>query len=136
MKKSVVISIALIYALSIFLVTFFGLKHSCFNEIVYVSQIEIIEDKIGYLDDGTKLLILPPSADGVYKYQLKWKVTPDNATNSNVEFIYDKSRSNFSIDENGLITITSQGIVELFSITVRSSDGTKQSDAISLMIPN
>ena len=57
MKKSVVISIALIYALSIFLVTFFGLKHSSFNEIVYVSQIEIIEDKIGYLDDGTKLEI-------------------------------------------------------------------------------
>ena len=44
MKKSVVITIGIIYALSIMLVTFFGLKHKSFNEIVYVSQVEIIEE--------------------------------------------------------------------------------------------
>lgn len=134
MKKSVVISIGIIYALSIFLVTFFGLKHQTFNEIIYISQVEIIEDKATYLEDGTKFLLLTDSKDGVYQYQLKWVVTPENATNGAVTFIYDKQKTNVTVDEKGLVTFTSKGYPDSVTITIRSTDGTKQSDSISLMI--
>ena len=136
MKKSVVITIGIIYALSIMLVTFFGLKHKSFNEIVYVSQIEIIEEKASYLENGNKYLVLTDKVDGVYTYQLNWAVYPDNANNSAVTFIYDTQKSNLSVDENGLVTITSLGYADSVEITVRSTDGTKQSDKITLIILN
>ena len=46
------------------LVTFFGLKHKSFNEIVYVSQVEIIEEKASYLENGSKYLVLTDKVDG------------------------------------------------------------------------
>ena len=136
MKKSVVITIGIIYALSIMLVTFFGLKHKSFNEIVYVSQVEIIEEKASYLENGSKYLVLTDKVDDVYTYQLKWAVYPDNANNSAVTFIYDTQKSNLSVDENGLVKYTSLGYPESIDITVRSTDGTKQSDKITLIILN
>lgn len=136
MKKSVVITIGIIYALSIMLVTFFGLKHKSFNEIVYVSQVEIIEEKASYLENGSKYLVLTDKVDGVYTYQLKWAVYPDNAKNSAVAFIYDTQKSNLSVDENGLVKFTSLGYADSVEIMVRSTDGTKQSDKITLIILN
>ena len=135
MKKSVVITIAIIYALSIMLVTFFGLKHKSFNEIVYVSQVEIIEEKASYLQNGSKYLILTDKVDDVYTYQLNWAVYPDNANNSDVSFIYTP-QSNFTIDENGLVKFTYLGYADSVEVTVRSNDGTKQSDKITLIIMN
>ena len=134
MKKSVVITIAIIYALSIMLVTFFGLKHKSFNEIVYVSQVEIIEEKASYLQNGNKYLILSDKVDDVYTYQLNWVVYPDNANNSAVTFIYDTEKTNLSVDENGLVKFTYLGYADSAEITVRSTDGTKQSDKITLII--
>ena len=52
MKKSVVIIIALIYVLSVITVTLFGLQHKSFNEIIYVSQVEIIEPNASFDQNG------------------------------------------------------------------------------------
>ena len=130
MKKSVVISIGIIYALSIFLVTFFGLRHKSFNEVIYVSQIEIIEPNASFMSDGTKYIVLSPDENGKREYQLVWTVTPDNATNSKVTFNYDKQKSNVSVDENGLVTFTSKGSVD---VSVTAADGTSQSDTIKII---
>lgn len=130
MKKSVVISIGIIYALSIFLVTFFGLRHKTFNEVVYVSQVEIIEPKASYMSDGTKYILLSPDEAGKREYQLVWQVAPENATNSHVTFDYDKQKTYVTIDENGLVTFSSKGSVD---ITVTAADGTSQSDTIKVI---
>ena len=130
MKKSVVISIGIIYALSIFLVTFFGLRHKTFNEIIYVSQVEIIEPKASYTAEGTKYIILSPDEEGKREYQLVWKVTPDNATNAAVTFDYDKQKANVTVDENGLVTFASRGSID---ISIVASDGTSQRDTIKII---
>ena len=130
MKKSVVIIIGVIYALSIVFVTLFGLKHNSFNEIIYVSQVEIIEENASYSSNGTKYLMLTPDENGVCQYQLVWTVSPDNATNSNVTFNYDKQKNYVSVDENGLVTFTSQGAV---IVTITAADGTSNSDTIQLI---
>ena len=130
MKKSVVISIGIIYALSIFLVTFFGLKHQTFNEIIYVSQVEIIEENASFTADGTKYIVLSPNAEGKREYQLVWKVTPDDAHNADVDITYDTQNTNVSVSEDGLVTFTSKGSVK---VSVISTDGTRQSDTITII---
>lgn len=130
MKKSVVIIIGLIYGLSIVAVTLFGLKHKSFNEIVYVSQVEIIEENARYTSDGSKYITLSPDDEGNRQYQLVWVVTPDNATNGGVTFNYDKQKSHVTVDENGLVTFTAPGSVD---ITVTAADGTQQSDTIKII---
>lgn len=130
MKKSVVITIGIIYALSIFLVTFFGLKHNTFNEIIYVSKVEIIEKNVRYTSEGVKYIVLSPDEDGNREYQLVWQVTPDNANNTKVSFNYDKQKKHVSVDENGLVTFTAPGAVD---VKVTSTDGTSQSDMIKII---
>ena len=130
MKKSVIISIALIYALSIFLVTFFGLKHKTFNEIIYVSQVEIIEDNASYTASGIKYIILSPDENGNRQYQIKWKVTPEDANNTKVDFVYDTQKKHVSVDENGLVTFTTSGSAD---IKVVATDGTTISDTIKII---
>ena len=132
MKKSVVIVIGLIYVISLFVVTLFGIKHKTFNEIVYVEQVEIIDSKAEYLADGSKFIRLYPDENDICTYQLNWKITPENAANPDVVFIYDQ-KENFSIDENGLVTYVSYGYLDIVTVTVRSVDGTKKEDTIKFM---
>ena len=131
MKKSVVIIIGVIYGLSIICVTLFGLKHKSFNEIIYVSQVEIIEENANIRQsDGTKYIVLSPDDNGVRQYQLVWVVSPDNANDTSVTIDYDKQKKNVSIDENGLVTFTAPGSVD---VTITSCDGTQASDTIKII---
>ena len=131
MKKSVVIIIGVIYGLSIVIVTLFGLKHKSFNEIIYVSQVTIVEENASfYPASGMKYIILSPDEGGGCQYQLKWTVSPDNATNQSVTFDYDKEKSFVTVDENGLVAFTRQGEI---TITITAADGTSQSDSIQII---
>lgn len=130
MKKSVIIIIGVIYGLSIVMVTLFGLKHKVFNEIVYVSQVEIVDEFANYTENGTKYVVLFPDEEGKREYQLKWNVSPDNATSKRVMFSYDKQKDFVSVDENGLVTFTSSGAI---TVTVMAQDGSSQSDSIQII---
>ena len=130
MKKSVVITIGVIYGLSIVFVTLFGIKHKSFNEIIYVSQVTIEEKNASYLPSGTKYIMLSPGEDGTAQYQIAWTVSPENATTTAVTFNYDKENPCASVDENGLVTFTKQGSI---TVTVTATDGTSQSDAIQII---
>ena len=136
MKKSVVIIIAVIYGLSIIFVTLFGLKHKSFNEVIYTNKIEIIEENADTLSSGLKYISLQPDDDGNCQYQLKWVVTPDNATNKAVTFNYDKSNPNISVDENGLVTFTNIKKHGSITVTITSTDGTGVSDTIQIICYN
>lgn len=130
MKKSVVIIIGIIYGLSIVLVTLFGIKHQSFNEVIYVNQVEIIEENASYKSDGSKYITLSPDENGDRTYQLVWKVTPENANNTSVSIIYDESKQHVNIDENGLVTFTARGSVE---VTIQANDSTQMSDTITII---
>ena len=130
MKKSVVITIGVIYGLSIVFVTLFGLKHQSFNEIVYVSQVTIVEDNASYYPSGAKYIMLTEGENGTAQYQIVWRVSPDDATNSAVTFDYDKENTCATVDENGLVTFTKQGAI---AVTVTATDGTSQSDTIQII---
>ena len=121
MKKSVVILIAVIYIAAVALVSFFGIKSELLEETVYVDGIELIGNDIKTAADGTKSVIVYLGEDGKGEYQLEWRVTPTNATNTKVVFNYDTTKTYGSIDENGLVKFDRAGV---FTITITPADGT------------
>ena len=130
MKKSVVIIIGVIYGLSIVFVTLFGLRAQTFNQVIYVSQVEIIENLASYRSDGSKYIMLSPDEEGNREYQIVWKVSPDDATNKEVSFDYDRTKTNVTVDNNGLVKFTAPGAV---TVTVTAKDGAAKSDSILIV---
>jgi len=134
MKKSVVILIAIIYVASIALVSFFGLQYQNFFEIVYTEQIELLGDNIKTNDKGEKYVVILPDEEGNYAYQIQYRVHPDNATNSKVDFIYDHEKadkSSISVDENGVVTFPKRG--GTLKVKLVAKDGSGASATITLI---
>ena len=130
MKKSVVILIAIIYISSIALVSFFGLQHKTFNEVVYVEKIEILNENVGIDANGDKYITV---RDG-NKLQLDFRVYPDNATNKEVDFVYDTTNTKFTVDENGVVTCsTGKGAI---TVQIVAKDGTGIKDKILINFRN
>ena len=119
MKKSVVILIGIIYVASIALVSFFGLQAKMYNEKIYVERIEILNSDVREKDDKKFVAILPDD-NGERKYQINYRVYPDNATNSKVDFVYDTQNTNVSVDENGVVTFKKRGAV---IVQIMATDG-------------
>lgn len=126
MKKSVVILIAIIYIASIALVSFFGLQFKVFDEVVYTNKIELLNEDIKINKNGEPYALAEKGEDGVWRYQLEYRVYPDNATNSAVIYSYDNLNNTVSVDENGVITFTKKGVV---TIEILPKDGSPEVSA-------
>ncbi len=124
MKKSVIILIAIIYIASVVLVSFFGLQYKSFKEIVYTTGIELLNTDIKTADNGEKYVVIRPDENGERKYQILYRVHPDNATDPGVSFSYDKQNTSVSIDENGVVTFTKKGAV-IVEIIAKDGSGAK-----------
>ena len=130
MKKSVVILIAIIYISSVALVSFFGLQHKTFNEIIYVEKIEILNENYKLDQNGEKYI----TVRGENKLQIDWRVYPDNATNKEVDFVYDTTNTKFTVDENGVVTCsTGKGAI---TVQIVAKDGTGIKDKILINFRN
>ena len=132
MKKSVIILIAIIYVASIVVVSFYGMAFEIFDPVVYVEKVELEGDNLQsgeYLDPPTNhFLVLYPDSDGIYRYQIKAKVTPSDATNKKLNYVFDENDA-VTIDSTGLVTITEPTAV---TIHIISTDGTNQSVSIQI----
>ena len=120
MKKSVVILIALIFIASVVTVSFFGLKFKTFDEIIYVSEIEILNDDVLLDDEGKPYAVVRTDENGLRQYQIKWRVHPDDATDDSVSFAYDTQNGNLTVDENGIVTFQKRGAV---TVQIIANDG-------------
>jgi hypothetical protein len=130
MKKSVVILIALIYVAAIAVVSFFGLQFKVFNQVVPVSSIVIDNKDLKYIEGNpTPTAIIHLNEDGVAHYQIKCTVLPVEATNTKVYYSYDYQSQIASVDENGLVTFTGIGILE---VTIIPQDGSDVSAKIKI----
>lgn len=135
MKKSVILLIAIIYAASITMVTFFGLKYSnYFAETVPVEKIEIVGEGIKIdEEDGSKYIALYPDSNGNRTYQVEYKIYPEDAHNAEVEFVMDSPFA--TVDENGLVTFTKPGFHSA-TLFITSTDGTRVTDSITILFLN
>ena len=122
MKKSVVILIAIIYVAAVALVSFFGLQHLVLEETVYVQRIQILNDDVKVDPvDGSIYVVLYLDEKQEAKYQIEYRVHPENATNQGVNFSYDKQTPNVTVDENGLVKFTGPSAI---TVTLDPKDGT------------
>jgi hypothetical protein len=90
MKKSVILTISIIYILAIVIVGFLGIALKVYNEQVYVEQIKCISE--GYIEKPDD-----PNCNGEIVAELnqeiviKCQALPDNASNPNFRYDYDES---------------------------------------------
>lgn len=131
MKKSVVILILVIYLVSVALVSFFGLQYKTFDEVIYTEKIEFLNDDIKTADDGTLYAMAQKDeTTGKWTYQIKYRVYPDNATNSAVEYIYDIQKTGVTVDtDTGVITFDRKGAL---TVTIKPKDGTDISATVMI----
>ena len=130
MKKSVVVLIAIIYVASIALVTFFGLQHNTFFEDKKVSQVTITNENLRTTSTGDKYISLLPDENGNRTFQIKYEVSPNDATNTGVDFVIDEQNAYASVDENGLVTFTKGNWSAI--VYVIAKDGSGASDKLEV----
>jgi hypothetical protein len=129
MNKSAVILIALIYVAAIAVVSFFGLDFKVFDEVIPVSNIEIVNNGLKYNGD-TPYAVIQLDKNGHGQFLIEYKVTPENATNTGVSFAYDTQSTIASVDERGLVTFTGSGYIV---VTLIPSDGSDTSAKIQII---
>jgi endo-alpha-1,4-polygalactosaminidase (GH114 family) len=130
MKKSVIILIGVIYFAAIAIVSFFGLMPETYVTDEKVESISITGDKIKINHEkNTKYAIVRQNDDGEWVYQLEYTITPNNATNANVDFVYEKDDS-VTVSDTGLVTFTEPDCAII--IKIMATDGSGISDTITL----
>ena len=139
MKKSVVILIAIIYVLSIVLVSFFGLQFKMFDQIIPVESLEILNEGLLQTEQWGQYTQLFLSG-GSGRFQIEYRIGPDNATNKTLDFkptVVFGSESvleHITIEENGIVTV--EGLYEMAIITIKitSLDNVEVTKTITLML--
>ncbi len=119
MRKSVVISILVIYIASIFFIGFFGMQLGSFGT-KYVERIECQNEELIVRDDGSMSIILDYE-DWQYGYQLVWKVFPEDADDRSVSFFCDNENI-ATVSNRGRVDFLTNGTVY---ITIRPNDRIK-----------
>ena len=131
MKKSVIILIALIYIASVALVSFFGLQFKVFEEIIPVERVEITNQVDDYNPTWGNYVVITPNEKGELRYQINYRVYPENATNTKVNFSYQAMPEGCAtIDEFGVVNFSSAGMIKVFVIT---TDGGDAQDTITII---
>lgn len=133
MKKSVILTIAVIYILAIVVVGFMGIRMQVYEEKVYVDEIVMLTE--GYkpytkdtalgeskLNEGIDGYITKSFKEGL-KVELKCQVKPDNADNKNLLFSCDASDDyKLVMNSDGTATIEFyKGCVA--TVLIKSADG-------------
>lgn len=134
MKKSVIIVIGIIYIASIVFIGFFGMKITAFDEIYYVKKVECTNFEITKVaSDGAKVIQFifdPAKSQEENVFQLQWKVLPEDASNRNVEFVYDKESKVGSVDMFGRVFIEGKGSI---TIDIVSTDGSNIKEKVRIV---
>lgn len=125
MKKSVILSIVIIYIVAIIAVGFLGVAMKVYNEKKYVEEIVCTTEGYVATPDAS-------DCDGVIKAEkediivIKCSVKPDNADNTAFDFIYDQTdvdAGKYTVTINNDNTITIKILKSCKPvITVRSTD--------------
>ena len=128
MKKSVVILIGIIYVASIALVSFFGLKHKVFEEVVSVSSIEILNEGGEYSEKFGHYFVVEPDNDGVRAFRIEYRAHPDSATNNTVSF--SGSNKVATVDKTGLVVFEKPGSI---TVMITANDGSGVTEKVTVI---
>ncbi len=139
MKKSVILSILVIYIIAVFVVGFIGQKLKVYDPTVYVD--EIVCESEGFEENTEELkakgyigrINVDEFTNGM-KIQIKCRVNPDNATYPKLIYSIPSNTKICTmeiIDGIAVLTFTDSGFVV---VTVTSSDTRKKSVKIEVNV--
>lgn len=140
MKKSVVLTIGVIYVLAIVVVGFIGMKMKVYNQHIYVESITCISE--GYKEYDQSHPEKKNGIDGYIKVDyeegsavlLKCVIHPENATDQDLEYNYDSSSTIFVVekqsDGTAYVRFLKPGTAR---ITIKSTDGTNKTLVIKII---
>ena len=131
MKKSVLIVIGLVYIASILIIGFFGMRQVVYSNIIYVREIECINEEAR--DMGDYKMIIVDYIEGNTGVQLSYRVTPDDAKNKEVRFIYDENQTVATVTDLGTVVFNSPGLIV---VRIASTDGTIASETVWIVAIN
>ena len=135
MKKSVIITIIIVYIIAIFVVGFIGMEIEIANELVPVDGIVCLnEDAVKSDSVEYDYQIKKNFVEGL-KIELKCKVIPDTATQKKLEYRYDEQPGKFKVTVNPDGTAT----IEILKpcaplITVKATDNNGKSISIKILV--
>ena len=113
-----------------FLAAFSGCDQ--FEDVISVEKIEITNEADDRNDTwGDYVVITKPNERGEVRYQINYRVSPENATNKEVSFSYQASPEGCAtIDESGVVSFSSAGMIKVFVIT---ADGGEAQDTLTIL---
>ena len=117
MKKSVIILIGVVYVIAVAMVSFFGLKTQVYEEKIYISSIEILNENVQTTSSGEKYMIINYDDGPII---IERKIYPENATKKVVEYNYDKTNEVAIVDQMGVVTFSGPGAVTVY---IMAKDG-------------
>lgn len=139
MKKTVIFSIAIIYLISIIVVTFFGMQSRLDQFQVYMTKIEITSYE--QVVNGNKYTFVDFNDDEGYASMfIEYTYAPDNA--SYPDKVSFSLSGNTYVDENGetayYAEVSPNGEVVFYSrkaivLTIRTTDGSSLSDSVTII---
>ncbi len=142
MKKSTLIIILVIYVASIAAINFFGLSVKVYDKIINVTSVECINR-----DDEERGIIVSEEEYGKYisvkftepgmLFALEWRTFPDNATNKDVQFVYDKTSQRFEFMKDDFGRETGRILIYKpvqFSVSIMSCDGTLKKADVTISV--
>lgn len=137
MRKSVVLALIAVYVVSVCVVGYFGLNVRILNPTVYTEKIVIS----GVLVNDT-FIKADEDADGKYIYltyaekmsvKLRYIVYPDNATNKEIIYSYEKSPY-WMVSTDGIIVFNENSQGAALTLKIMPKDGSNVSDKITIYI--
>ena len=143
MKKSVIITIGIIYIFAIVVVGFLGIKMRVYHEEIYVEEIKCISSGYKYYDPSTEIgaaaikegfegYITVNYQEGL-KVELKCQVLPDNASNRELVYVGEKNATNYKVVPNDDGTATVEFLKSgVAVIIVRSADSMQKQIKIKI----
>ena len=100
------------------------------GEPILVEKVEITNLGLKHNETWGKYVVIYPNEDGELKYRIAYKLSPDNASNKEVNFSYDKQNPDAEVDSSGLVTLKKAGIVK---VIVNATDGGGAKDSITVI---
>lgn len=156
-KKPVLFVIAVVFALSVVVINFFGLEIRDDQFKNRVSEVEIVSELIEKYPDGQGgekkwILFEMDENELTATFMLDYKCTPSNADDTNVKYtvvdtnsslpcVPDKDeKGNYTINNtiivnpNGEVVIFKNAIGKTYTITVTAVDGSNEDDSVNLYV--
>lgn len=138
MKKSVIFTISIIYLLSIFIVTMFGMKIKVDQFEIYMSDLQITNyDKIDKKGNKVKTIYMDDNV-GYVTFQVEYEYKPENASYPDkIKFLLRNNTRILDGQEVEIATVTDYGTVaftRVGSVTLKvyATDGSSKEDYISV----